>query len=134
MRRVGRESTAQLQRKAAAQLVLGRHGAEGTLSTTQTEHLLHWASHPWNFLTGRDPLDNNKPIYWTKDERDKDHPTKCFPWYWEYLYHYVDLIHRDNLIVVQKSRQMFYVLFALAVEIGLDQLYVPVVVDDYAGG
>ena len=107
MSRVGRESGAALQRKAAAQLVLGRHGGEGTLSTTQTEHLLHWASHPWNFLTGVDPLNDNRPIYWTKDERDKANPTKCFPWYWEYLYHFTDLIHRDGLVVVQKSRQMF---------------------------
>jgi len=106
VKRVGRESAKALRQKTAAQLALGTHGSDHKLSEIQTEALQNWAAHPWNFLTGTDPL-SNRPIYWTKDERDKEAPVKCFPWYWEYLYHYIDLIHRLDLVVTQKSRQMF---------------------------
>lgn len=65
-----------------------------------------WATHPWNFLTGRDP-ETGLMIYQTKDERDPITPYKKFPEYWEYLYHYVDLLLVKRLIIVEKSRQMY---------------------------
>jgi hypothetical protein len=53
-----------------------------------------------------DPL-TNKPIYWTKDERDDTTPNKPFPADWEYLRHYFDTLLYRRLVVVQKCRQMY---------------------------
>lgn len=57
-------------------------------------------------MTGVDPL-TGEMIYQTKDERDAVQPYKKFPKHWEYLYHYMDLLLHERLIIVEKSRQMY---------------------------
>jgi len=109
----GRESRLSRRRRIAAQLALGRHGQEG-LNPKQKKALKSWSSHPWNFLSATDPL-TDEPIYWTKDERDKEIPVKHFPFHWEYLYHYVDLVHREHMVVVEKSRQQYVTTVTLGV-------------------
>ena len=107
-----RESKTGRRRRVAARLAQGRHGSEG-FSKWQKDTLNHWASHPWNFLSGQ--TEDGGPIYWTKDEKDKVDPIKSFPIKWEFLYHFVDLLHREDLVVVQKSRQQYITTVSLGV-------------------
>src|SRR3990167_2796423 len=97
-----RESKTSRRRRIAQRLALGHHGSR-QLTEWQKKTLYHWAAHPWNFLTGQS--EDGTPIWWTKDEKDKHDPIKPFPTHWEFLWHYVDLLHNYDVIVTQKSRQ-----------------------------
>jgi hypothetical protein len=63
-----------------------------------------WASHPWNFLTGKN-LDG-APIILTSDEIDDNAPVKPFP-QWDYLKILSDIFYRQkDPILINKARQM----------------------------
>lgn len=108
-----RESKTSRRRRIAQRLALGSHGNQYALTPWQKATLYHWAEHPWNFLSARD--EDNQPIWWTKDEKDEVDPVKPFPVQWEFLYHYVDLLHRYQVIVTQKSRQQYITTVSLGV-------------------
>lgn len=46
-------------------------------------------------------------MIWTKDERDSKRPLKPFPAELEYLRVYVEVMHNEDLLFVDKSRQMY---------------------------
>jgi hypothetical protein len=108
-----RESKTSHRRRQAQRLVLGQYGKEGTLSKWQEQTLTHWASHPWNFLTGQN--EDGTPIYWTKDEKDPIDPIKPFPVQWEFLYHFVHMLHTEPMVITQKSRQQYITTVSLGV-------------------
>jgi hypothetical protein len=110
---VGRESQTQQRRRAAAQVVVGSHGKDQSLTAWQQSAVKNWSQHPWNFLTARGPSD--EPLYWTKDEKDEVNPIKHFPYQWEFLYHFVDLVHREPMVVVQKARQQYITTVTLGI-------------------
>jgi len=64
-------------------------------------------------LTGLN--EQGEPIYWTKDEKDKVTPVKPFPLKWEFLYHFVDILHTEDVVIVQKSRQQYITTVSLGV-------------------
>ena len=107
-----RESKFQSRRRTAVKLMLGQHGSEAGVGPERLAALKSWSEHPWNFLTGVDPL-TDKPIYWTKDEGDKITPIKKFPVDWEYIYHLSDVFVNEEIVVVEKARQMFMTTFVL---------------------
>lgn len=73
--------------------------------------LAWWAEHPWNWLTGIDTTSpdeqypDGRPIILTTDELDEEAPIKAFPAK-DYLRRYVDLIHQEQFVLVDKARQM----------------------------
>jgi len=68
------------------------------------ELLEHWTEHPWNYLTGKDT--DGRPMIWTKDEGDLLHPVKPFPAHLDYLRLYLDILMHENVVLVDKARQM----------------------------
>jgi len=68
------------------------------------ELLREWSRDPWDFLTGRDT--NGRPIVFTKDEGDADHPYKPFPAK-QHLFRLTrDLFGEQRVVLVDKSRQL----------------------------
>ncbi len=68
--------------------------------------LLHWAEHPWNWLSGKDT--DGTPIIRTKDEGSDD-PVKPWPTDKEYLRWYIELLHNGDeypQLLCDKCRQM----------------------------
>lgn len=66
--------------------------------------LREWSRDPWDFKTGRDT--DARPIYWTKDEGDAEHPFKPYPAK-QHLYRLTrDRWSPEKVLLVDKSRQM----------------------------
>jgi hypothetical protein len=65
-----------------------------------------WSKDPWAYLTGRD-VDGKRPIVWTKDEVDRQAPLKPFPGHLVYLKRLVKLLQNEQLILIDKARQMY---------------------------
>lgn len=66
--------------------------------------LREWSKDPWDFKTGRDT--DGRPIYWTKDEGDAEHPYKPYP-HKPHLYRLTrDRWADEKIVLVDKSRQM----------------------------
>ncbi len=74
------------------------------LTASRKRLLEHWSIHPWNYLSALD--EDGTPIIWTKDEKDKKNPIKSFPREKPYLEVYIDVLFRENLPILDKSRQM----------------------------
>ncbi len=101
----------------------------GKIATTTTplpperQQLIdHWSAHPWHWLTGVDPTTTDctdmgilhmrdvefpegRPLIWTTDEKDEEHPVKPFPSY-EYLRQITEVWIHMPFILVDKCRQM----------------------------
>lgn len=72
----------------------------------------HWAEHPWHWLLGEDTDEREvapgiftRQIIWTTDERDDVRPIKPFPRR-EYLRRFVNILHTENEVLLDKARQM----------------------------
>src|SRR3990172_1101749 len=85
--------------------VLGR--PELKLTPARKEALERWTDDCWGFLTGKDP-ETGRPVIWTMDERDKEHPIKPFPENLDYLHYLVELLDNppEPLTVIEKSSQV----------------------------
>lgn len=68
--------------------------------------LVHWGEHPWNWLAGKDP-ESGEPLIWTSDEKAKEQTERPFPAHFDYIRHYIELLHTQQYVIVDKSRQMF---------------------------
>lgn len=68
------------------------------------QSLLHWARHPWNWLTGTDP-ETGRALILTKDEADHRLPLKPFPAE-PHLKAIVDSIMGFPLLFIEKPRQI----------------------------
>lgn len=90
-------------------------GAAKELKEVRDELLDWWGEHPWNWLAAIDytsptpEFPDGRPVVWTKDEGDKEHPIK--PWPDEkarpYLRRYIEDIHMGTgIILVDKPRQV----------------------------
>lgn len=80
-----------------------------------------WRAHPWNFLSGFDPLNvcdchpqGRHPLVWTKDERNKTDPIRPFPKHLPHLPPIVDVMFRAHgdgrvpaIIALDKPRQFY---------------------------
>lgn len=62
------------------------------------------AIHPWNYVTGNDPL-TGRQLVWTKDEKDRKNPVKPFPRK-AYLRALFDIMLEFDFVIVEKCRQM----------------------------
>jgi hypothetical protein len=50
--------------------------------------------------------DGKTPLIWTTDEKDQDNPVKPFPAHMNYLRHYIETLHTEQYVIVDKARQM----------------------------
>jgi hypothetical protein len=72
----------------------------------QRQKLLEtWSKDPWAYLTGKDV--GGRPIVWTKDEVDRQVPLKPFPGHLRYLKLLVKLLQNEQLLLIDKARQMY---------------------------
>ncbi len=72
--------------RGIARNIAGIYNPERGHSTSEfqrKEALIHWAEHPWNFISGTNP-DDGKPLIYTRDEREKNSKkaVKHFPADW----------------------------------------------------
>lgn len=77
---------------------------ESLLTPWQQEQITRWESDCYSFLTAKD--EDDYPLLWTKDERDKDTPIKHFPQDKPYLAEIVKAFENEPYIFADKSRQM----------------------------
>lgn len=66
--------------------------------------LREWSRDPWDFKTGRDV--DGRPIYWTKDEGDSEHPYKPYPSKPHLFRLTRDRWSEERVFLCDKSRQM----------------------------
>lgn len=77
---------------------------ENRLTPWQTKALEAWSQDCYTFLTAKD--EDEFPILWTKDERDRQNPIKHFPEGKPYLAEVIKALHHEKYILADKSRQM----------------------------
>jgi hypothetical protein len=58
----------------------------------------------WDWLTSKDPV-TGKQLIWTRDEKDKERPTKPFP-NLAYLRAIIELFEEFKFCIIEKARQM----------------------------
>jgi hypothetical protein len=63
-----------------------------------------WSKDPWSYLTGKDV--DGRPIVWTKDEVDRQAPLKPFPGHLLYLKRLVKILQNEQMVLIDKARQM----------------------------
>lgn len=83
----------------------GAHAPDPAATVEERRALLReWSRDPWEFKTGRDT--DGRPIYWTKDEGDSEHPYKSYPSK-QHLFRLTrDRWSEQKILLVDKSRQM----------------------------
>jgi len=83
---------------------------EKTRPTLEHERLMaleKWAKDPYLFLTSKDPI-TGRPIIWTKDEKDREHPVKPFPRDKPHLQAWIEDLQSNEVVLVDKTRQLMF--------------------------
>lgn len=95
--------------------------ASGPKVVAQRRALLEeWSLHPLNWLCARDPTTRvgeefppkhygpeGRPLIYTTDERSETEPVKPFPSELPHVTKYIEILHDEPFVIVDKPRQMY---------------------------